>query len=149
LPFDECRVAVLAGQTSRCGSSPEADFAEKCVRVLVDAVSPDGLLAVNLEDPSLASIFAPGAMQLLAVANTEDHPFLKQHAQQGGLCAFADDGDAVIVRGDSVVLRWPLCGAAFSAGEGLSQLLAIAAAWAVRDVAAEPVVPGADSLPRR
>ena len=50
----------------------EAAVSEKCLRVLVDSVSPEGMVVVNVEDQSLVAMFTPGDERVLAVAESED-----------------------------------------------------------------------------
>ena len=141
LPFDDCQVAVLTGRTGSTALSEKSALLENCRRVLVDAVSADGTVVVNVEDPALAATCTPGDEHLMAIANSEDHPFLKQHASRGGICAFINNGHAVISRRNELLLRHRLTQESPSADPpGLSQLLAIAAAWAAEGLIAEQVV---------
>jgi cyanophycin synthetase len=141
LPFDKCQVTVLARGVPGGGSDLPAAMAERCLRVVIDAVSPEGMLVVNMEDPSLPSLFYPGQERLLAVACDEQQPFLQQHSQRGGICTFADEGDAVISHGNAIILRRRLPdGAIAASSERLSQLLAVAVAWATEGTA--EIVPG-------
>ena len=96
LPFDECQVAVLPGHITGTREATEVGVVEKCLRVLVDAVSSEGMVVVNVEEPSLAAMFNPGDERLLAVGSSKDHHFLKKHMSVGGACAYVEDGGAVI-----------------------------------------------------
>jgi cyanophycin synthetase len=147
LPFDECPIAVLPCQVTRFRDSADAGVVEKCVRVLVDAVSSEGMIVVNIEEPWLAAMFKPGDERILAVTSSKDHPFLRKHLSLGGACAYVEDGGALIVHRDEIVRQNPHPKVTTSVDfVGLSQLLAIAVAWVVRRAPAD--LAAANETPR-
>jgi hypothetical protein len=133
LPFDHCQTAVLADSGRKVAESESHwEMSVKCRQVLVDALSLEGILVVNCDDPVLKSAFAPGDVRLLAVAGSLQNPFLEQHAKRGGLCAFVDRENAVIQQGETTLLRRRRSHVLDEMhASDVGPLLAIAAAWTV------------------
>ena len=138
LAFDECQIAVLAAPPAESHSSLASVMPERCLRVLLNCVSPSGTVIVNVDDPLLASLFRPGDERLLAVALDASHPFLAGHRELGGTTAFMDGGDVVMTCGDRVVKRSPMPASSCSnvaAESDNSLLLAFAVEWSLGNVA--------------
>jgi cyanophycin synthetase len=105
LAFEECQIAVLAARPTAPESGPAGAIPERCLRVLLNCVSADGTVIVNMDDPWLASLFTPGDERLLATALDASHRFLARHRECGGATAFIEDGEAVMTCGDRIAMR--------------------------------------------
>lgn len=105
LAFDECQIAVLVARPTAPESRLAGANPERCLRVLLNCVSSEGKVIVNIDDPWLASLFTPGDDRLLAVAVHASHPFLARHRECGGATAFIEEGDAVLTCGERVATR--------------------------------------------
>jgi hypothetical protein len=110
-------------------------MSERCLRVLLNSVSGNGTVIVNVDDPSLAALFTPGEERLVAVSYDATHPFLQEHRERVGLTVAMDHGDALIACGERHIARWSLCAVTEDA-QAVSHMLAFAAAWSLRPVAA-------------
>jgi cyanophycin synthetase len=105
LAFDECQIVVLASRPTASASARGSAMQERCLRVLLDCVSAEGMVIANMDDPWLVALFSPGDERLLAASADASHPFLVKHRECGGVTAFIEDGDAVLSCGDRVATR--------------------------------------------
>lgn len=129
LAFDECQVAVLAAGPKEEQTPAEAAITAKCLRIVSECVSGSGAVIVNVDDPWLAGLFAPGDERLIAVSCDPNHQFLTRHRQCGGMTASGDQAGAEIASGGQNVARQSLPEATIDESR-MSLLLAVAAEWA-------------------